>query len=83
MYIFLLNDNLSLLKRVHVIISASNGNEYQEFFMGGKGAWCVVLTTFPLSCADCLEMWKLQLPRILKACPGQFKDCFTFTFYIS
>jgi len=83
MHIFLLNDNSFLLKRMQVIISASNGNEYQEYFMGGKGGWCVGLTTFPLSCADCLEMWELQLPRILKACPGLFRDCFTFMFYIS
>ena len=29
--------------------SASNRNEYQEHFLGGKGGRCVRLTTFPLS----------------------------------
>jgi hypothetical protein len=31
--------------------SASNRNEYQEHFLGGKGGWCVRLTTLPPSCA--------------------------------
>jgi len=25
---------------------------------GGKGGWCVGLTTLPPSCADCLEIWE-------------------------
>jgi hypothetical protein len=36
--------------------SASNINEYQESFLGGKGSLCVGLATLPLSCADCLEI---------------------------
>ena len=32
--------------------SASNINEYQEYFLGGKGGWCLELTTLPPSCAD-------------------------------
>jgi len=39
-------------------------------FPGGKGARCVGLTTLPLSCADCLEIWKPQPPRTLRNCPG-------------
>jgi hypothetical protein len=35
--------------------SAFNRNEYQEYFLGGKGGRCVGLTTLPSSCADCLE----------------------------
>ena len=31
--------------------SASNRNEYQEHFLGGKGGRCVRLTTLPPSCA--------------------------------
>ena len=31
--------------------SASNRNEYQEYFHGGKGGRCVWLTTLPPSCA--------------------------------
>ena len=36
--------------------SASDRNEYQEYFLGGKGGRCVGLTTLPLSCAECLEI---------------------------
>ena len=45
--------------------SASNRNEYQEYFLGGK--W---LTTLPPSCADCLEIWQPQPSGTLRACPG-------------
>ena len=37
--------------------SASNRNEYQEYFLGGKGGRCVGLTTLSPSCADCLVIW--------------------------
>jgi len=37
--------------------SASNRNEYQEYFLGGKGGRCVGLTNLPPSCVDCLEIW--------------------------
>jgi hypothetical protein len=40
--------------------SASNRNEYQEYFLRGKGGWCVRLKTLPPSCADCLEIWNPQ-----------------------
>jgi hypothetical protein len=36
----------------------------------GKGGRCVALTNLPPSCADCLEIWELQLPGTLKTCPG-------------
>jgi hypothetical protein len=36
--------------------SASNTNEYKEYFMGGKGGRCVGLTTLPPSCVDCLKI---------------------------
>jgi hypothetical protein len=48
---------------------ASNGNEYQEYFLGGKCGRCVWLTTLPPSCADCLEIWESQPPGTLTACP--------------
>ena len=50
--------------------SASNRNEYQEYFLRGKGGRDVGLTTLPPSCADCLEIWEPQPPGTLKACPG-------------
>jgi len=50
--------------------SASNRNEYQEYFLGGKGGRCVGQTTLPPSCADCLEIWEPQLPGTLRACPS-------------
>ena len=59
--------------------SASN-NEYQEYFLRGKGGRCVGLTTLPPSFADCLDIWKLHLPGTLRACAGLYRDCFTFTF---
>ena len=42
--------------------SASDRNEFQEYFLGGKGGRCVGLTTLPPSCADCLEIWDPQSP---------------------
>ena len=50
--------------------SASNRNEYQEYFLEGKGGRCVGLTTLPPSCADCLEIWEPQPPGTPRACPG-------------
>jgi len=52
------------------IDSASNRNEYQEYFLGGKGGRCVGLTTLAPSCADCLEIWEPQPPGTLRVCPG-------------
>jgi len=60
--------------------SASNRHEYQEYFLGGKGGWCVGLTTLPPSCAGCLEIWESQSPGTLRACPGLSWDCFTFLY---
>ena len=50
--------------------SASNRNEYQEYFLGGKGGRCVGATTSPPSCADCLEIWEPHPPGTVRACPG-------------
>jgi hypothetical protein len=50
--------------------SASNRNEYQEYFLGGKGCRCVGLTALPPSCADCLEIWEPQPPGTLRTCIG-------------
>jgi len=49
---------------------APNRNEYQQYFLGGKGGRCVGVTTLPPSCAVCLEIWEPQSPGTLMACPG-------------
>jgi hypothetical protein len=49
-------------------VALSNRNEYQEYFLGGKGGQCVGLTTLPPSCAYWLEIWEPQSPGILQAC---------------
>jgi hypothetical protein len=58
--------------------SASNRNEYQEYFPGGKGGPCVELTTLPPSCADCLDIWEPQHPGNLRACPDLLWDCLLY-----
>jgi hypothetical protein len=50
--------------------SASNRNDYREYFLGGESDRCVELTTSPPSCAECLEKWEPQPPGTLRACPG-------------
>jgi len=37
---------------------------------GGKRGPCVGLTNLPHLCAGCLDIWELQPPGILRACPG-------------
>jgi hypothetical protein len=36
----------------------------------GKGGRCVVITTLPPLCADCLKIWDPQPPGKLRACQG-------------
>jgi len=60
--------------------SASNRNEYQEYFLVGKGSRCIGLTTLPLSCADCLEIWKPQTLAMVRACPCQNRVALPFTY---
>jgi len=50
--------------------SPSNRNEYQVYFLGGKFSQCVGLTTLPLSCVHCLEIWEPQVPGTLRVSPG-------------
>jgi hypothetical protein len=51
-------------------------NEYQEYFLVGKGGRYVGLT-LPSSYAEYHEIWESQLPGILTACP-----VLTFTCYL-
>ena len=60
-------------------VAACNRNKYKVFFLWGKGSRCVGLTTLPPSCADCLEISEPQPLGTLRACPGLYRDCFTFT----
>jgi len=50
--------------------SASNRNDYQDYFLGVESSRCVELTNVPSSCADCLEKWEPQSPGTLRASPG-------------
>jgi hypothetical protein len=68
--------------------SASNWNEYQQSFLGGKGGRCVGLTTLPPSCGACLDIlrastsWKpLGLSWTVM---GLFycEMCFTLSFWV-
>ena len=53
--------------------SASNRNEYQEYFLRGKGGRCVRLTTLPPSCAVVMKSGNLNFLEPsgpLQACNG-------------
>ena len=45
-----------------------------------QGSRYVGLTTFPLSYAECHEIWEPKSLGTLRACPGLQRDCCTFTF---
>jgi len=61
--------------------SASNNTENLEYFLGGKGGRCQMLTNLPPSFTDCFEIWDPPNPGILRACPGIYRDCFTSTYH--
>jgi hypothetical protein len=50
--------------------SASNRNEYQEYFLGDKSGRCVGPTTLTPSYADCHEIWERHPSGTLRAFPG-------------
>ena len=53
--------------------SASNRNEYQEYFLGGKGSQCVGMTTLPPSRLIFLKSGSLNLLELsgpVQACNG-------------
>jgi len=51
--------------------------------LGGKGGWCIGLTTLSPYCADCLKIWEPQPPGTCRACPGLYRDCFDIQTYVS
>ena len=42
----------------------------RNIFWGGKGGWCLRLTTLPPSCANCLEIWEPHTTGKFRASPG-------------
>ena len=62
--------------------SASNRNEYQEYFLGGKSGRCVRLTTLPPSCAVVMKFGNLNFLEPsgpLQACNGTDLPLLTFS----
>jgi len=60
------------------IDSASNRNEYQEHFLGGKGGRCLRQTTLPVSCAVVMKSGNLNFLEPsgpLQACNGTVSLC--------
>jgi hypothetical protein len=51
-----------------LLTAASDGNEYQEYSLWGRGGWCIGLTSLKPSCANCLEIWAPQSPVTLRPC---------------
>jgi len=49
--------------------SASKRNEYQEYFLGGKGGRSLGLTPLPPSRVHSFEIWARQPPGTLSFCP--------------
>ena len=49
------------------IVSASNRNEYQEYFLGVKGGRCIVPKILPPVCADVLEVWYVGSLNLLES----------------
>jgi hypothetical protein len=50
--------------------SASKRNEYQKYFLRGKGGRCIGLTPLPPSRPHSFEIWECQPPGTLSACPS-------------
>jgi hypothetical protein len=49
--------------------------------MEDKGGQCIGPITLPPFCVDCLEIWEVQLSGTLKACPGLYRDYYTFNVF--
>jgi hypothetical protein len=67
-----------LIDIILLVDSASNRNEYQEYFLQVKGGQCLGLIILQPLCADCLKIWESQPPGTLtEPVIGLYKDCFT------
>jgi hypothetical protein len=67
--------NLTLI----IIPAASNRNEYRQYFHGGKDGRCIGLRKVSPLFSDFIEILLPPPPGILRACPNQYRYCFTFT----
>jgi hypothetical protein len=63
--------------------SAPNSSDYQDFFLRWRGCsnWCAGLTTLPLACARCLEIWEPEPRGTLRACLGLYKGSLYLLYY--
>jgi hypothetical protein len=52
------------------IDSVYNRNEYEGYFLSGKGDQCAGLTTSPDLCAEYVELLEPQFPAALEASSG-------------
>lgn len=60
--------NIILLTTLAMVVTKPlDGNEYQQYFLEGKG---IGLVTLPPSCADCFEIWEFEPLGTLRASPG-------------
>ena len=57
--------------------SASDRNEYQEYFLAGKEGRLVGLRTLPTSCVQCHQIWEPQNSGTLRACSGLYRCSYT------
>jgi hypothetical protein len=63
-----------------VVDSASNRNEYMEYFMGHKGNWCLGLTTLHLHVSIDSRSGILSLLELSGHVISLNRNIFTFTF---
>ena len=59
--------------------SASNLNEYQVYFLGGRSGWCVGLTTLHLLMPNVMKSGSLNLLEPTGPVIGPNRNCCTFT----
>ena len=62
---FFIGVNLPAALRLWRRLKPLNRKEYKGYLLGRVCGWCVELTTLPLSCVDCLEVWEPQPPGTL------------------
>ena len=60
---------------------AHNRNEYHEYFLGSKGGRYGGWRPYHLQASIVWEVWELQPPGNLMACPGHYTDCITFALF--